>query len=604
MPFFADGLPEIPFGSRRLFRQSPPLTGTDVKVLQRIYDTMLALMNPPQGSLGQPITIDGIYGEETAEAVANVQAYFGLPQSEAVGPDTFALFGQVAGEFGGPAFGSRPLGPGTVGGDVTVLQNRLNTYRYARILGHPGDGMFDTATQSATAAFGADNVVFRKWEIRFDGLVDGSAFDILWTQTFAGGRLLGLGINGFDTVFLQVVLQNTGFYAGRIDGYFGNLTREAVRALQAASSLAPSGVAGPETYQAIGLSNPVFWTSPLRHPYQTAAALTKVEVVSSTIDPTNGDRNPYGVVIVPPTFQGTDTVLKHEDLLVSNINNAANVMGQGTTVERIWPGVHTTFFSASASPIALATSNLGATWIANFGLAADGSQGNLQVITPNGTLFSGGVIQSPLFAGPWGQVFNFGPLYGLPTTFFSTNVLTGTVDQISHFVPPDFADTSVIRQIGSDLAHSGTTINNVVGPQGMVWSPINDGLFVADGADNRIAWYPDSSTVSSDRGPGATIYRGEPLHQPAGLALNPQNGNLLAVNQLDNALVEINPVTGCVVARIILDQTPVNPQTGAGSALFGLATTVDAAGDLVVYFVNNNTNTLNRLFRPRRCDRS
>ena len=407
--------------------------------------------------MGQPITIDGIYGEETAEAVANVQAYFGLPQSEAVGPDTYALFGQVAGAFGGPAFGSRPLGPGTVGGDVTVLQNRLNTYRYARILGHPGDGMFDTATQSATAAFGAD---------------------------------------------------------------------------------------------------------------------------------------------------GTDTVLKHEDLLVSNINNAANVMGQGTTVERIWPGVHTTFFSASASPIALATSNLGATWIANFGLAADGSQGNLQVITPNGALFSGGVIQSPLFAGPWGQVFNFGPLYGLPTTFFSTNVLTGTVDRISHFVPPDFADTSVIRQIGSDLAHSGTTINNVVGPQGMVWSPINDGLFVADGADNRIAWYPDSSTVSSDRGPGATIYRGEPLHQPAGLALNPQNGNLLAVNQLDNALVEINPVTGCVVARIILDQTPVNPQTGAGSALFGLATTVDAAGDLVVYFVNNNTNTLNRLFRPRRCDRS
>lgn len=600
MPFFADGLPEIAFGSRRLSRQSPPLRGTDVKVLQRIYDTMLALMNPPEGPLGEEIAIDGIYGEETADAVCDVQSYFGLPQSGFVGPEIYAVFGQVADAFGGPAFGSRPLAPGVLGGDVTVLQNRLNTYRYARITGHPGNGDFCAGTQKAAAAFEADNVVFRKWEIRFDGTVDGPAFDILWIQTFAGGRVLHLGVNGFDTVFLQVFLQNTGFYAGRVDGYFGDLTREAVRAFQAASGLAPSGTVGPETYRAIGLSNPAFWTSPLRHPFQTAASLTAIEVVSSAIDPANGDRNPYGVVIAPPTFNDVNTILKHEDLLVSNINNAANVMGQGTTVERIHDGLNTTFFSDAASPIALATSNLGATWIANFGLVPDASQGNIQVITPDGTLFSGGVITNPLFAGPWGQVFNFGPLYGLPATFFSTNVLTGTIVQISQFVPPDFAGTSVVRQIGSDLAHTGTTIDNVVGPQGMVWSPIDDGLLVADGADNRIAWYPNSSTVGSDRGRGATIYQGPPLNQPAGLALNPQNGNLLAVNQLDNALVEIDPALGSVVARVILDETPVNPQTGAGSALFGLTTTVDAAGDLVIYFVNNNTNTLNRLFRPRR----
>jgi len=602
MPVFADGLPEVAFGSRTLTLESPPLQGTDVKVLQRIYNTMLALMNPPQGPMGEPILIDGIYGKQSAEAVGNVQSYFGLIEDRSAGPQTYAAFGQVSDAFGGPAFGSRVLTTGSCGGDVTVLQNRLNTYRYARILQQACHGQFCAKTTRAVQAFQGDNAVFRKWVLALDGTVDARTFDILWIETFAGGRTLHRGVNGFDTVFGQVFLQNVGFYNGRIDGYFGDLTRDAVRAFQSAAGLAPTGIIGPETYHAIGTSNQTFWTSPLRRPFQTIASLTEIEVLTSTIDPTNGDRNPYGLAIASPTFDDAHTVLQQQDLLVSNINNATNTMGQGTTIERIHNKVDTTFFSAAASPIALAISNLGATWIANFGLDPDGSQGNIQVITPNGTLFSGGVIRSPLFAGPWGQVFNFGPFFGLPATFFSTNVLTGTVDQISAFVPPDFAGTAVIHQIGSGLGHSGTTIDNVVGPQGMLWSPLHDGLFVADGANNRIAWYPQSSTVDSDRGPGTTIYQGAPLNQPAGLALNPANGNLLAVNQLDNALVEIDPVLGSVVARVILDPTPVNPQTGAGSALFGLATTVDDAGNLVVYFVNNNTNTCNRLIHPRHAE--
>ncbi len=598
MPSFQDSLPQVPFGSRVLSLTSPETRGTDVKVLQRVYDTMLGLMSPPLGPVGGPIAVDGVYGPRTAAAVANVQSYFGLAATGTVTGPTYALFGQEVAAFGTPTFGSRTLDSGSTGGDVAVLQNRLNTYRYARILGQAASGTFDAATLAAVTAFEADNAVFRHWEIRFDGVVDAPVFDILWTNTLAGGRILQQGVNGFDTAFVQLLLENTGFYRGRVDGYFGSLTRAAVRGFQAAAGLSPTGIVGPRTYHAMGLSNPAFWTSPALRPFMTVSSLTRIEVVTSTVDPENGDRNPYGVVVAPVTFDDAQTVLKHEDILVSNINNAAGVMGQGTTVVRVHEGVPTTFFAGAASPIALATSNLGATWLANFGLAKDGSQGDIQVINPDGMLFSGGTIRNPLLAGPWGQTFNFGPLYGLPATFFATSVLTGTVEQISHFVPPDFAGTSVVLTIGSDLAHSGTSIDDVVGPQGMVYTPLNDGLFVADGADNRIAWYPDSSTVGTDRGRGATVYAGPPLNQPAGLALNPMNGNLLAVNQLDNALVEIDPVRKSVVARVILDATPVNPVTGAGSALFGLATTVDAAGNLVVYFANNNTNTLNRLCCP------
>ena len=45
--------------------------------------------------------------------------------------------------------------------------------------------------------------------------------------------------------------------------------------------------------------------------------------ISSTIHPTNGDRNPDGVTLAPNTFDDIHTVLTPGVLLVSSINNAA-----------------------------------------------------------------------------------------------------------------------------------------------------------------------------------------------------------------------------------------------------------------------------------------
>lgn len=596
MADFTRGLPVVPFGSRRLFLTRPFLRGTDVKVLQRLFDTMLELMNPPQGPMGSRIAIDGVFGPETARAVRDIQSYFGLAVDGVVGPVTFAAMGQEAFAFGGPPFGSRPLQAGAVGGDVEVLQNRLACLRYAASLTRAVARTFDAATTEAVRNFEADNVVFRHWEIRFDGVVDGPVFDILWITAVTGGRVLREGTNGFDTVGLQVILQNLGYYPGRIDGYFGSLTRRGVEMLQRTLGLSPTGVVDSPVYRAIGLSNPVFWYSPAIRPRARLEDLTRIVPWSSTIDPTTGDRNPYGVLLAPNTFDDAQTVLKHGDILVSNINNAADVMGLGTSLVRIVDRRPTTFFLGAAGPIAIATSNLGATWVADFGAAPDGSQGVVQVVSPDGTLFSGGTIVRPLFAGPWGMQFNFGPLYGLVPAFFSTNVLNGTILRFTDFHPPDFNGTSVVTVLGTGFAHTGTTINTVFGPQGLLWLPMGDVLYVADGADNSIRALAPATTGPA-MADGLLIYQGRPLNTPAGLGFNPENGHLIAVNQGDNRAVEIDPRTGQAVSAQVLDPTPVNPVTMEGSALFGVYVALNDQGDVVVYYTDNNTNTVNLLTR-------
>ncbi|MDG1740542.1 MAG: peptidoglycan-binding domain-containing protein, partial [Candidatus Actinomarina sp.] len=50
---------------------------------------------------------------------------------------------------------------------------------------------------------------------------------------------------------IQTYLNCNGFNPGPIDGDFGNRTTSAIKAFQAASGLAPDGVVGPATKQAM-----------------------------------------------------------------------------------------------------------------------------------------------------------------------------------------------------------------------------------------------------------------------------------------------------------------------------------------------------------------
>jgi peptidoglycan hydrolase-like protein with peptidoglycan-binding domain len=258
--------PYVAFGSRNLSLQSPNLRGTDVAVAQAVYNLMLTAMNPPQGPMGGPITADSVFGPKTQAAVRNIQSYFGLTVDGAIGPNTFFVYGQGVGPnttYGGPVYGSRSLSQGMSGGDVTILQNRLNCFRYASLIGHPADGSFDSATAQAVLAFKRDAANNGDTGFPANATVGDGAFDATWLYTFAGGRAIQTGRNGFDVVFLQTILQRLGYYGGRVQGYYDAATRAAVIAFQTAVGIAADGVVGPATFFKIGQHNQLAAPGPL-----------------------------------------------------------------------------------------------------------------------------------------------------------------------------------------------------------------------------------------------------------------------------------------------------------------------------------------------------
>jgi len=258
--------PYVAFGSRNL---SSGNVGTDVAVVQTVYNQMLKVMNPPQGPMGQPITATGTYDAPTVQAVKNIQSFFGLTADGVVGTNTFFLFGQGVGAnvtYGGPRYGSRNLSQGSQGGDVTVLQNRLNLFRYSSAIGKPADGIFGVKTMTAVTQFQTDAVANGDIGLAADGVVGPSTFDATWIYTYAGGRGIFTGRNGFDVVFIQTLLKKLGFYGGPVQGYYDAATRAAVIAFQTSAGISADGVIGQATYFALGQRNLVAAPSPLPIP--------------------------------------------------------------------------------------------------------------------------------------------------------------------------------------------------------------------------------------------------------------------------------------------------------------------------------------------------
>ncbi|MEO0869616.1 MAG: peptidoglycan-binding domain-containing protein, partial [Cyanobacteria bacterium J06642_11] len=70
------------------------------------------------------------------------------------------------------------------------------------------------------------------------------------SQTF-----LNVGAVGTNVTVLQQALFRNGFDPGPIDGVYGSQTRIAVESFQRDRNLVADGVAGPDTLQALGLSD-------------------------------------------------------------------------------------------------------------------------------------------------------------------------------------------------------------------------------------------------------------------------------------------------------------------------------------------------------------
>ena len=366
-------------------------------------------------------------------------------------------------------------------------------------------------------------------------------------------------------------------------------------------------------------------------PAITIAALNTIKNLATAVDPINGDTNPYGLAITPASYNGLDgsgnmAVLRPGDLIISDFSDktGANV---GTSLLRYTPSTNTIVHyyaeAIGSGPVAVAISGKGSTWISNYQPhytnTADGTtsgDGNVVVITADGTDFtapdgivdnnSGATFNPPsnMFAGPWGQAF--GQKAGSTTPYF----FIANVDKNMGWVQREAFKAPAFNKLTATtigVLPTGSNAFDPTGPQGMVYDPNTDILYVASTADSAIWAMPNATTSAGLSSPMVVVYQGAPLNAPLGITLNPINGDLIVANQLDNNLVEVSPTpqvqgstyafSSKLVGTKLVDTMSVNATLGTGSALFGLVATQDSAGNLMVYFVDANTNSLNLLLK-------
>lgn len=77
------------------------------------------------------------------------------------------------------------------------------------------------------------------------------------TPSYVQTAVLKQGANGGEVKELQRRLKEWGYYNGAVDGIYGKGTVEAVKKFQKKNGLTPDGVAGIETYKALGMNESV-----------------------------------------------------------------------------------------------------------------------------------------------------------------------------------------------------------------------------------------------------------------------------------------------------------------------------------------------------------
>ncbi len=327
----------------------------------------------------------------------------------------------------------------------------------------------------------------------------------------------------------------------------------------------------------------------------TIVGLKNIQQIGSTqnIHDVNGnaimaDPNPYKIAVVPENLGK----LARGTVLVSNIGNDGTT---GTTVVKFSP------FPSTGVQFNAVTAGLQGPADLSFNrdhlLVANSKGGNsVQVLNRKGALVAS--ITNAMFNNPWGVATGFPHSFGPLATFFVSNksdakVLRVDARESSLGAAPTFKVTQIAQLTVMDGGE--TKID-------MAWVPILkvadhflfDVLVVQDPAMNRIAAIPNASTLNTSTGMGTTIFQGAPLQVPGGIAINPFNNDILVVNLNDNNLVEINPANASIVGVKAIDPLVVDAQ-GNNAALFGVAATRDRKGNLLVFFTDDNTNTLNAL---------
>jgi hypothetical protein len=347
----------------------------------------------------------------------------------------------------------------------------------------------------------------------------------------------------------------------------------------------------------------------------------KITTIGSTVDPINGDQNPYGLAIAP----STSGLITKGDLIVCNFNDASTpsaqggVQGTGTTIVGLHP-------AAGSRPYRIAQSASLDGCDALTLLPDDSISAAAWSATSNPLVSAAGVVAMPFsdtFAYPWGEAY-VAASGTQPAAIYVSNApggdiaAGGTIDRISL----DEDAQTTFTEIASGFCTSGAP-GMIFGPAGLTYDPSNDTLYVVDTSSASVIAIVGISNVSKDglvvngqcvgatttptpvptfSGPSMTsarvIAHGAPFNTPLSAALL-KNGDLVVANAdigiqaasaATNLLIEVSPVVpgGFVGKPLQLDIT-------TPGALFGLATSVDTDGNQVIYFNDDNATAVLQL---------
>ena len=350
-------------------------------------------------------------------------------------------------------------------------------------------------------------------------------------------------------------------------------------------------------------------------------AIATVGLTGSTTDPAKG-YNPYGLVVAPATAG----LITKGDLVVCNFNiGGSTSQGSGMNIVGLHPPTGST--PSTPYPIASSPDLLGCNALTMLPDDSISAAAWSAAQNPNPLVSASGMVGTPFssdtFAQPWGEAY-VAATATQPAAIYVSNApggatnAGGTIDRIS--LDANNAQTS-FTEILTGIC-SGGVAGAVFGPAGLTYDPASDTLYVvATSADSVIALagvstIPKDGVVVNGQCAGAAaptpaltfsgpsmasarvIAHGSPLSTPLSAALI-KNGDLVVGNAdigapgpsaTTNLLIEVSPVVpnGFV-------GTPLQIDTTAPGAIFGIAATVDAAGHQIIYFNNDNNNAVMQL---------
>jgi hypothetical protein len=342
----------------------------------------------------------------------------------------------------------------------------------------------------------------------------------------------------------------------------------------------------------------------------SALASVKAVTIGSTVDAMTQDDNPYGLVIAPIT-SGPITA---GDLVVCNFNNKA-VQGTGTTIVGMNPAAGAKTYRIAQDAKLQGCNNLAMLPDDNIAAAAFGSNMNL-LVSPGGTVNT--PFASDSFGQPWGEVYV--AAHGTnPAALYVSN-FDGSIDRIelNGDAPTSFT------QIATGFCGSGTP-GLIYAPTGLTYDPSIDTLYIVDTSSFSVVAFANVSSIGAAgvvvngncrmvanpptpvptfSGPSASsarvIAHGAPLFAPISAALL-SDGDLIVINddinipagQPQNLAIEVSPgLPGGFVGQ------PLQLDSGTAGALFGIVATADAQGHQIVYFNDDNSNTVMMLATP------